>query len=87
MAEASQISFSYKEIAEVLIKKQGIHKGIWGLFIKFGIAASNVGPTDEDLKPAAIIPVLEIGLQKMEKVTSISVDAAIVNPKGARDTT
>jgi hypothetical protein len=30
--------------------------------------------------PAAVIPVLEIGLQKFEKETNISVDAAKVNP-------
>ncbi len=57
MGEPSQITFSYKEIAELLVKKQGLHDGIWGLFIKFGRGASNVGPNDNDLKPAAIIPV------------------------------
>jgi hypothetical protein len=40
-----------------------------------------VGPTDTELQPAAIIPVLEIGLQKFEKETNISVDAAKVNPR------
>ena len=63
--------------------KQDIHEGIWGLFIKFGLGASNVGPTDSDLNPAAIIAILEIGLQKFEKETNISVDASKVNPRAA----
>jgi hypothetical protein len=81
MAEITQMAFKHVEIVEMLIKKQQIHEGIWGLFIKFGIAASNVGATEAELNPAAIIPVLEIGLQKFEKETNLSLDAAKVNPK------
>jgi len=29
MPEAGQIVFTYKEIAELLVKQQGIHEGIW----------------------------------------------------------
>ncbi len=83
MPEISQISFKHTEIVELMLRKQGIHEGIWGLFVKFGFGASNVGPTESELNPAAIIPVLEIGLQKFEKETNISVDAAKVNPKPA----
>ena len=83
MGEATQISFKHAEIVEMLIKKQDIHEGIWGLFVKFGMGASNVGPTEGDLMPAAIIPVLEIGLQKFDKVSNIALDAAKVNPRTA----
>ncbi len=83
MAESTQIAFKHTEIVELLLKKQDIHEGIWGLFIKFGLGASNVGPTDSDLNPAAIIAILEIGLQKFEKETNISVDASKVNPRAA----
>lgn len=81
MAEPSQIGFSFKELAEILVKKQGIHEGVWGIFVRFGLAASNVGPSDSDLKPSAIIPIVEIGLQKFETENNLSVDAAMVNPK------
>ena len=81
MGEASQIIFSYKEVAEALVKKQGLHEGIWGLFIKFGMNASNIGPNEDELKPAVIIPIMEIGLQKFEKENNLSVDAAVVNPE------
>jgi hypothetical protein len=85
MAEVTQIAFKHAEIVELLLKKQGIHDGIWGLFIKFGLGASNVGATETELNPAAIIPVLEIGLQKFEKVTNLSVDATKVNPRVAEN--
>jgi hypothetical protein len=81
MAESSQLVFSYKEVVEALVKKQGLHDGIWGLFVKFGMQATNVGPNENDLKPAVFLPILEIGLQKVEKETNLAVDAAIVNPK------
>ncbi len=80
MAESTQIVFSYKEVAEALLKTQNIHDGIWGIFIKFGIAAANVGPTPDTLSPAAIVPVLQIGLQKFEEENNLSVNAATVNP-------
>ena len=82
MSEPTQITFSYKEIAEALVKQNGIHQGIWGLYVKFGIKAANIGENEDALRPAAIIPILDIGLQKFDKVNSLSVDAAKVNPKG-----
>jgi hypothetical protein len=84
MAEPTQIVFSYKEVVECLVRKQDIHEGIWGLSVKFAISAANVGPTKEELRPAAIIPLMEIGLQKMEEENNLSVDAAKVNPAPIR---
>jgi hypothetical protein len=80
MAETSQLIFSFKEIVTALLKAQGIHQGIWGLFVNFGIQANNVGPNENELRPAALIPILSMGLQKFEKETNLSVDAAKVNP-------
>jgi hypothetical protein len=81
MAEATQIVFSHKEVVEALLKKQGIHEGIWGLYVKFGIGASNVGASPTDILPAAIVPVMELGLQKFDQENNIAVNAANVNPK------
>lgn len=80
MAESTQYIFSHKEVIEALLKKQGIHEGIWALYVKFGIAAANLGSSESDLNPTAIVPLLEIGLQKGEKENNIAVDAAKVNP-------
>ena len=81
MAEPNQITFTYKEVAECLVKKHGLTEGIWGIFIKFGIQGANVGPTPDTVAPAAIVPVLEIGLQRLEQEINIAVDAAKVNPR------
>jgi hypothetical protein len=72
--------FTHKEVVECLVKKQGITEGIWGLVIKFGLQVANVGPTPTEIVPSAMVGLLEIGLQKMDKESNIAVDAARVNP-------
>ena len=84
MAEAERFTFSYKEIAEALIKKQGIHKGIWGLYVQFGIGAGHaISPEAQgegDVVPTAFVPLIKMGLQKFKEENNLSVDAAKVNP-------
>jgi hypothetical protein len=79
MAEATQLVFSHKEVATALIRAQGLHEGIWGLYMKFGIAGANVGVTPGEVNPAAIVPILEIGLQRFDEENNISANAAKVN--------
>ena len=82
MAEANQILFDYKEVAEALIRKQNIHEGLWGIYVEFGLGAINInteqGP--DSLTPAAIVPVRRIGIQRFPEANSLTVDAAQVNP-------
>jgi hypothetical protein len=80
MPQSNQIIFTHKELATILIQKQGIHEGWWGIFIRFGLRGANVGESPSDFLPAAIVPVREIGLQKFDKETNLSVNAAEVNP-------
>ncbi len=81
MAESGQYIFTYKEVVEALLKKQGIHEGIWGLYVKFGIKAVNLGEEKGDIRPTAVIPILELGLNKFDDETNMSLDASKVNPK------
>ena len=46
-----------------------------------GIGAANAGASATDLRPTALVPVVEIGLQRFDDLNNLSVDAAIVNPK------
>jgi hypothetical protein len=85
MAEATQYTFNFKEIAEALVKRQGLHEGIWGIVVKFGLGAAYTGPTPEEHLPTAMIPILEIGIAKQEQITSVSVDAAVVNPRPTKE--
>jgi len=80
MAEDLLIGFTHKEVAEALVLRHGIHEGVWGIFVEFGIGAINFGPNSEDLLPAAVVPVLKIGLQRFPELNALSVDAAQVNP-------
>lgn len=80
MAEATLIKYTFKELAELMVKDQKKHEGYWGIYVKFGIAAANTGPSDTDLKPSAIVPIFELGLQQFEELNNLSVDAAKVNP-------
>ncbi len=80
MAEATRYDFTYREIVEALLKQQGLHEGIWGILIEFGLAASNIGPSEDELSPAAILAVKKIGLQRFEKESNIAFDAAKLNP-------
>jgi len=80
MAEPTQIMFTHRELVTALVRQQGIHEGIWGLSINFGLGAQNMGPTPDDLLPTALVPVLRIGIQKYEKENNIAVDASKVNP-------
>jgi hypothetical protein len=82
MAEPTQIIFKHREVVEALIKQHGIHEGIWGLFVRFGLSAANIGTSADTLMPAAIVPLMEIGLQKFPEENNLSVDAGKVNPEG-----
>jgi hypothetical protein len=86
MPELSQINFTHKEVVAALIKAQGLHEGMWQLQIRFGINAMNVGVSDSDLHPSAIVPVLSIGLMRVEKENNLTVNAAQVNPKASGKT-
>ncbi|MCU1263888.1 MAG: hypothetical protein JWM21_206 [Acidobacteria bacterium] len=80
MPEANQIGYSFKELATLMIRDRDIHEGYWGVFARFGITATNFGASEADIKPSAIVPIVELGLQKFEELNNLSVDAAKVNP-------
>lgn len=81
MAEVKVITVTYKELVEALIKHQNYHKGIWQLYVEFGISAANIQTGIDQISPSAIVPLVKIGLIKSEVESSIAVDAAKVNPK------
>ena len=82
MPETKNIVFSHKEVAEALVGKADIHEGLWGLYVEFGIAGANVGSSPEgDIQPAAIVPILKLGIQRFKKPSNLTVDASEVNPK------
>lgn len=86
MADASQYVFSLREVTTALIKQQGLHEGRWMLSLEFSLGAGNLGPSPEEARPAAIVTVAKVTLQKLGKneqpaPLSFILDAAEVNPK------
>ena len=83
MADVKQITFSHREVAEALVKDQGIHEGLWGIYVEFGIQGANIStdPESKNLLPAAVVPVLKLGIQRFGEENQLTVDAAQVNPQ------
>ena len=79
MPEAKQIIYTFKELATLMVKDQGIREGYWGIYARFGIGAANTGPSETDIKPTALVPIVELGLQRFDELNNLSVDAAAVN--------
>jgi|KBSSwiStaDraftv2_1062776.scaffolds.fasta_scaffold1032988_2 hypothetical protein len=86
MAEANLINYSFKELATLMVKDRDIHEGVWGVYVRFGISAANAGPSGNDLKPTALVPIVELGLQKFDEVNNLSIDAAVENPATTKTT-
>jgi hypothetical protein len=83
MPEIENVTFTHKEIAEMLVRKQNLHEGLWGIFIEFGLSGANIGESPESdlILPAAVIPVLKIGIQRFKTPNNLTVDAAVINPE------
>ncbi len=81
MPEMENITFTHREIAELLVRKAGINEGFWGILLQFGIGGGNLQDLQGQVMPAAIVPVLKIGIQKFDQPSSLTVDASKVGPK------
>lgn len=80
------VTFTFAQIAEALVRYKGIHEGLWGIRVEFGLGAGNLGPTPDNVTPTAIVPVVNVGLSKFDKPSNLTVDAAQVNPPVALPT-
>jgi hypothetical protein len=82
MPETKSIIFTHKEVAEALIKQQGIHEGLWGIYFEFGFGAGNIGPVpgDPNLLPTAIVQITKIGIQRFPEENNLTIDASVSNP-------
>lgn len=83
MAEATQYTFSWAEVAELLIKKQDIHEGEWTAGVEFVVTAAVVGPTPNDARPGLMVMANNVQLIRSQPNTlpHLVIDAAKVNPK------
>ena len=80
MADVTQYMYKLKELTVLMLKDQKIHEGQWQILVNFGFGAANIGPNEAELAPAALVPVMGVGIQKVSEKTPLSVDATEVNP-------
>jgi hypothetical protein len=87
MAEATQYTFSLREVAETLIKKQGIHEGKWVAAFEFTLNVGLMGAIPTDIKPGVMILTNSVQLMKAQEGSpeNLMVDASVVNPKAKKE--
>ena len=77
--------YNLPEVATALVKHTGLREGYWMLTATFALGAEMVTTPSDDPKgtsyPAAIVPLHSLGLARCEMLSSLSVDAAVVNPR------
>jgi len=89
MAETKQVVFSHQEVTEMLIKKQEIHEGFWGIYFEIGLAGGMIpvpppaASPGAAVVPAAMVLIKKIGILKFEQPNAMTVDASKVNPAPA----
>jgi hypothetical protein len=81
VAEPELIKFEFKEVATALVKQADLHSGIWAIYFEFGIGAANITDGNNLTLPAAFVPVVKLGLRRVDAIDNLSVDAAEINPK------
>lgn len=79
MPTPSNYKFTYAEIAKLLAKEAGVKEGFWGIQLTFGLQGTNIGPDDSGLKPAAIVIITEVGLQRFEHPSGLTIDASTLD--------
>jgi hypothetical protein len=72
-------ALEHRELIELLLKRYGIHEGIWGVFVEFKFMSANIGPVG-DVLPASVTAVNRIGIQPFPEESNLAFDAAKLNP-------
>lgn len=75
-------SYDLRQIAELLVKQNGLHDGMYDVAIEFQMAVGPVaiGAPGTSALPGAIVAVNRIGLVKTDVQGAWTVNAADVNP-------
>ncbi len=84
MAETNQLMVQNRELIEILIKRAGVHEGLWTLLVMFTMTAGNVGQSPNEVNPSVIASLERVGIQRVRPgapLNNLTVDAAKVNPK------
>jgi hypothetical protein len=71
--------FEFREIVEMMLRRENISEGKWVLAVEFGIGAGNIAePGATEARPAAFVPILNIGILRNDnsELNNLAVDAS-----------
>lgn len=72
--------YELTELAELLIKTNGIHEGLYSVGFKFAVTIGSIETKADETYPGVTTVVQKAGLFEVEKMGPNVVDAAKVNP-------
>jgi len=78
MPETDRITYSVKELTELMLRDQGIRSGLWMIAAKFEFAAANIAAPDSTgpTGPAVVTVLTQAGIQKVPEPGPLSIDAS-----------
>jgi len=79
MGEITSLTFTFQEIARLLIREQGITEGHWLIGINFSHTGINMSLDNRPTLPSIITQMTGLVLTRVPEPTPLSVDAAAVN--------
>ena len=84
MPEVESLTYNHKELTQLMLEHRGIREGQWMIFVKFKFAGTNVGLSESEALPAAIVGIESVGIQRITEPSALSVDASDVVKKRRR---
>ncbi len=86
MPEPTQYLLSLTELMELIIKKAGIHEGLWVPSVGMQVGMGAYGPDANQQYPGVAVAIVNFGIQKLDEANKplpgfTPVDAAKVNPR------
>lgn len=80
MPEMRELDYSYGELVQLMLEKQGITDGHWSINIRFTMSAGNLGgphPRGTQVAPGVVVTVDQIGIVKVDQpLPGLTVDAS-----------
>ncbi|RUV39974.1 MAG: hypothetical protein E5X23_06535 [Mesorhizobium sp.] len=77
MAEPTQYSFTLQELAELLVRKQGITEGRWAVGFDLSIGVGIMGPNEVDARPGAMIQISGVNISKVPPDSPANANEAV----------
>ncbi len=81
MPEVSQVIYTHKELASLMVRDQGIRSGLWMVYARFANSVSYIAPPEDQDGPAGpgvVTMLVDLGIQRADQSGPLTVDASQV---------